>query len=244
MSAIAREEAVVLELALDSRRESFHLQLEFRLASAWTVVFGPSGAGKSTLLRLLAGLDRPGAGRIVFNGETLTDTAQGIHLPPGRRSISLVAQQPALFPHLNVARNVAYGLSGLESSARDSRVQAVLELVDATSLARRRPRDLSGGESQRIALARALAPMPGLLLLDEPFSALDGSASDALLWRLQAWVREHNVQTVLATHDAASAYATSAEVVLVREGRLVAIGPAVEALAQERQRIIGRLQGE
>ncbi len=104
------------------------------------------------------------------------------------------------------------------------------------------PGALSGGEAQRVALARALATEPRLLLLDEPFSALDGTASDALLARLQMWLREHNVQTVLATHDATDAFATSAEVALIHEGRLVALGPAAKALSAERNRILDLLK--
>ena len=118
----------------------------------------------------------------------------------------------------------------------------MLALVGATDLARRRPQDLSGGEAQRVALARALAPAPRLLLLDEPFSALDGEASDALLERLQLWLRENRVQAVMATHDATDALATSAEVLLLREGRLAALGPAAEVLAAERERIALRLK--
>jgi ABC-type sulfate/molybdate transport systems ATPase subunit len=118
----------------------------------------------------------------------------------------------------------------------------MLELVDAKSLIDRRPRDLSGGEAQRVALARALAPRPRLLLLDEPFSALDGAASDELLARLQGWVSEHGVQTVMATHDATDALATAAEVALLHEGRLTALGPATEVLAGERERLLDRLK--
>ncbi len=233
----------MLEFALDARRGSFHLQLECRLNAKWTVVFGPSGSGKSTLLRLLAGLDRPESGRIVFEGQTLTDTALSAHLNPGRRHTALVAQQPALFPHMSVTANVAYGLGHLDGSTRAKRVEEMLQLVDAGSLVVRRPRDLSGGEAQRVALARALAPLPRLLLLDEPFSALDGPASDALLSRLQIWLHERNVQTILATHDATDAYATNAEVILMHEGRLTAIGPASQALAHERERVIERFAG-
>jgi len=114
-------------------------------------------------------------------------------------------------------------------------------VVGAGSLANRRPRDLSGGEAQRVALARALAPRPRLLLLDEPFSALDGAASDALLIRLRSWVEQHNVQTVLATHDATDALAIGAQVALLQEGRLAAQGPASEVLASERTRLLARL---
>jgi ABC-type sulfate/molybdate transport systems ATPase subunit len=246
MQADGRAEAGVLELALDARRGSFHLQVECRFASQWTVIFGPSGAGKSTLLRLLAGLDRTGAAgpvraRIAFHGHLLTDSARGLWLKPGRRETALVAQQPALFPHLRVASNVAYGLAALDRRGRSARVEEMLELVNATGLAHRRPRDLSGGEAQRVALARALAPGPRLLLLDEPFSALDGAASDALLGRLQLWAGEHRVQAVLATHDATDALATGAEVALLHEGRLAALGPAAEVLAEERERLRTRI---
>jgi ABC-type sulfate/molybdate transport systems ATPase subunit len=231
----------MLELSLDARRGSFHLQLECRFASAWTVVFGPSGAGKSTLLRLLAGLDRPERGRIVLDGSLLTDSNRTLALPPGRRQSALVAQQPALFPHLSVTSNVAYGLSSLDRTVRPARIEEMLDLVGATDLVQRRTQHLSGGEAQRVALARALAPLPRLLLLDEPFSALDGAASDALLARLQPWLEAHQVQTVLATHDATDALALGAEVALLRDGRLVAQGAAAEVLAAERKRLLARL---
>jgi ABC-type Fe3+/spermidine/putrescine transport system ATPase subunit len=232
----------VFKFSLDTRRGSFHLEVECAFASDWTVVFGPSGSGKSTLLRLLAGLDRPARGRIALDTRALTETAIGLHLPPGRRHTALVAQQPALFPHLSVAANVAYGLRSLDRATRAARVDAMLALAGATDLARRRPQDLSGGEAQRVALARALAPAPRLLLLDEPFSALDGSASDALLERLQLWLKENRVQAVMATHDATDALATNAEVLLLREGRQAALGSAAEVLAAERERIALRLK--
>jgi len=232
----------VLSFSLDSRRGAFHLQVECVFASDWTVIFGPSGAGKSTLLRLLAGLDRPINGRIALDDRALTKTDGGLHVSPGHRHTSLVSQQPALFPHLNAQANVAYGLQDLERAARARRVDEMLDLVGATDLAFRRTQDLSGGQAQRVALARALAPAPRLLLLDEPFSALDGVASDALLIRLQTWLRENKVQTVVATHDATDALAISAEVLLLRDGRRVALGPAAEVLASERERIALRLK--
>jgi ABC-type sulfate/molybdate transport systems ATPase subunit len=236
----------VIELAFDAHRGSFHLQVECKLASPWTVIFGPSGAGKTTLLRLLAGLDKsrqdePVSGHLHFNGEPLTDTTRGLWLAPGHRRTALVAQQSALFPHLTSAENIAYGLRRLDRSKRTARVAEMLEFVGAIDLAARRPQDLSGGQAQRIALARALAPGPKLLLLDEPFSALDGVASDALLGRLQTWLRENDVQAVLATHDVTDALAIGAEVLLLREGRLAALGPAAQVLAAERQRLLGRL---
>lgn len=237
----------MLSFSLDARRGAFHLQVDCTFATDWTVIFGPSGAGKSTLLRLLAGLDQPISGRIALDGRALTETAIGLRVPPGHRQTSLVSQQSALFPHLTAAANVAYGLcspkfSGIDRSARARRVDEMLDLVGATDLVARRPQDLSGGQAQRVALARALAPAPRLLLLDEPFSALDGVASDALLARLQTWLRENRVQAVVATHDATDALATSAEVLLLRDGRLAALGPAADVLASERDRLLVRLQ--
>lgn len=224
------------------RRGGFHLRVECRLASEWTVVFGPSGAGKSTLLRLLAGLDRPDRGQIALDDHVLTDTGAGVFLPAGKRKTVLVAQHPALFPHLSVTANVAFGLKHLSQDERAARVRGMLELVDAEALVEREPRSLSGGEAQRVALARALAVEPRLLLLDEPFAALDGPASDELLQRLLPWLRAKNVQAVMVTHDATDAYATRAEVALLREGRLAAMGPASTALSEERNRILGRLE--
>jgi molybdate transport system ATP-binding protein len=240
----------VLEIFIDARRGGFHLEVKCRLESAWTVIFGPSGAGKSTLLRLLAGLDRNGRhdpvrARIDFNERLLTETRRGVWVRAGRRESGLVTQQAALFPHLTVAENVAFGLRGTDRGTRAQRINEIvgemLELAGASELAGRRPQDLSGGQAQRVALARVLALGPKLLLLDEPFSALDGAASDALLERLRAWVQANSVQAVLATHDVTDALAIGAEVLLLREGRMVALGPAAEVLAAERSRVAGRL---
>lgn len=231
----------MLEFALDARRGHFHLQAEGRFTSAWTVVFGPSGAGKSTLLRLLAGLDQPDAGSVAFDGEIWTNSARHIRRKPSQRRVALVAQQPALFPHMSVATNVGYGLAALDRQQRIARINEMLTLVEAAGLADRRPSDLSGGEAQRVALARALAIVPRLLLLDEPFSALDGAASDALLKRIQSWLNVRQIQTVLVTHDATDAYASGAEVALLHEGQIAALGPAATVLSGERQRILDRL---
>jgi ABC-type sulfate/molybdate transport systems ATPase subunit len=244
--AEAGAEAAVLEMALHVSRGGFHLDIECSFASNWTVIFGPSGAGKSTLLRVLAGLElaessRRQSVRVVLDGETLTDSVERVWLKPGRRKASLVSQQPALFPHLSVEANVGYGLKALDRSARLSRVAEMLELVGGAGLQDRRPGDLSGGEAQRIALARALAPRPRLLLLDEPLSALDGVASDALLLCLQGWARESRTQVVMATHDASDALASGAEVALLHDGRMAALGPAAEVLAAERVRLLSRL---
>ncbi len=205
------------------------------------MIFGPSGAGKSTLLRLLAGLDGGSVVRVALEGRVLSDSSRGFAARPGKRQTGLVAQEPSLFPHLTVAENVGYGLEPLERVQRVRRVEEMLGMVGAAELAERRPQDLSGGQAQRVALARALAPAPSLLLLDEPFSALDGAASDALLERLQTWIAANRVQVVMATHDATDALALGAEVLLLDEGRKAAQGPAAAVLAGERERLIDRL---
>jgi ABC-type sulfate/molybdate transport systems ATPase subunit len=230
-----------LEFAIDAHRGGFHLQVAAQFAAPWTVIFGPSGAGKSTLLRLLAGLGEGKLLRVAIDGRVLSDSSRRFALRPGKRQTGLVAQEPSLFPHLTAAQNVGYGLDAMERVQRTRRVEEMLALVDAAELAGRRPQDLSGGQAQRVALARALAPSPTLLLLDEPFSALDGAASDSLLGRLQAWTIANRVQTVMATHDATDALALEAEVLLLEEGRKAAQGPAAEVLAAERARLRLRL---
>lgn len=235
----------MIDLRLLARRGSFTLDIECRLASPWTIVFGPSGAGKSTLLRLLAGLEQPDSGHIDINGQRLTDTQTHLHIRPGsgarQRCIGMVTQNSALFPHMSVTSNIAYGMTESTRHVREARVAQMLALVGAAQLAHRRPRALSGGEAQRVSLARVLAPLPRLLLLDEPLSALDAASRDEVLLRLQPWLAEQSIQVILVTHDAADALATEAEVALLHEGKLTALGPAHQVLAAERERLLKRL---
>jgi ABC-type sulfate/molybdate transport systems ATPase subunit len=228
----------VIDCSLDLRRGGFHLHVACRFASEWTVLFGPSGSGKSTLLRALAGLERSTAAQITLDNREIAG------LKAGARNIGLVAQQPALFPHLSVTANIRYGLHPIEHAAQTQRVQQMLALVDAEHLVTRRISELSGGEAQRIALARALAPKPRLLLLDEPFSALDGKSSDALIARLQPWLIEQRVQVIQATHNATDAFLTGAEVVLLHEGKITAQGAAQEVLREERERILRGIRSQ
>ena len=235
----------MIDLKLTARRGTFTLSLECRLAAPWTIVFGPSGAGKSTLLRLIAGLEQPDSGHITVNGQRLTDTQAKLQIRPGtrthQRAIGMVTQNSALFPHMSVAANIAYGIPRIRPGERQNRAQQMLDLVGGAQLVHRRPSALSGGEAQRVSLARALAPIPRLLLLDEPLSALDAASRDEVLLRLQPWLAEHNTQVILVTHDAADALATEAEVALLHEGQLTALGPAHQVLASERERLLTRL---
>jgi len=158
-------------------------------------IVGPSGAGKSTLLRVLAGVERRGVGRLEVDGEPWLDTASGTYLPPWRRRVGWVPQEASLFPHLSVRDNLGY--AGVEAR-RVSEAAALLEVGD---LLDRRPRRLSGGERQRVALGRALLSAPRLLLLDEPFSALDRPLRDKLARLVRDWARARSVPLVLVSHD-------------------------------------------
>ena len=159
-----------------------------------TVLFGPSGAGKTTLLRLLAGLERPDAGEIVFRGRAWFDSATGVCLEPGQRRAGFVFQDYALFPHLTVAQNVKFGAGNRPSDG-------VLRQFGLADLAGRLPRQLSGGEQQRLALARAMAASPELLLLDEPLSALDLNSRVKLRHELRRMLLDAAVPSIVVTHD-------------------------------------------
>jgi iron(III) transport system ATP-binding protein len=179
-------------------------------------LIGPSGCGKSTTLRLVAGLERPDEGCIRIAGEVVADRRRW--QSPERRRVGLVFQDHALFPHLTVGRNVAFGLDRLPRSQRDSRVGEVLDLVRLTHLASRYPHELSGGEQQRVALARALAPRPAVVLLDEPFSSLDETLRAQVRADTVSVLRETGTTAMLVTHDQTEALSVGDRVVVMRDG--------------------------
>jgi iron(III) transport system ATP-binding protein len=181
-------------------------------------VLGPSGCGKTTLLRIIAGFLHADAGTVTVGGRTLT--APGVHLPPESRRIGIVPQEGALFPHLSVARNVAFGLTGLDRSARRARTQDMLELVGLAGYGDRMPHELSGGQQQRIALARALAPEPALVLLDEPFNALDSALRAGVRADVRTALRSIGATALLVTHDQQEALSTADLVAVVRSGTI------------------------
>ncbi|MEW6478267.1 MAG: ABC transporter ATP-binding protein [Pseudomonadota bacterium] len=182
------------------------------------VLIGPSGCGKTTLLRAVAGLERASAGRIVLGGETVSDSQH--HLPAERRRIGMVFQDYALFPHLDVGRNVGFGIAQLPRDQREARIADVLRLVGLDGLQRRYPHELSGGQQQRVALARALAPQPRLLLLDEPFSNLDVDLRERLAHEVRAILKAANATALFVTHDQLEAFAIGDLIGVMHEGRL------------------------
>ncbi|CCW12737.1 ABC transporter ATP-binding protein [Rhodococcus aetherivorans] len=196
---------------------------------ALLAVLGPSGGGKTTLLRVVAGLHPASAGRVVADGRDLTA------LPPERRGVGLVPQEGALFPHLSVARNVGYGLVQptwrsmvRQKSVRHRRVAELLDLVGLAGTGQRKPSQLSGGQQQRIALARALAPNPSVVLLDEPFSALDAGLRASLRAEVRTLLRDQEVASVLVTHDQAEALAIADTVAVMLGGRVAQVGTPEE----------------
>ena len=189
-------------------------------------VLGASGAGKSTLMRLIAGFDSVGAGSIVLDGETLSDTSKTV--APEKRSIGIVPQDSALFPHLNVSQNIGFGLSVLSKEAKAERVGELLRLIRMEEFASRMPQELSGGQVQRVALARALAPRPKLVLLDEPFSALDAELRGQLREEVRQVLRAEGATAVLVTHDQEEALSLADRVAVLREGKIIQVGSPSE----------------
>jgi len=184
------------------------------------VLIGPSGCGKTSLLRLVAGLERPQAGRIELEGEVLEDASLRIHQAPERRRIGMVFQDYALFPHLSIAENVAFGIADWARAEREARVAQMLDLVGLAHAAKRAPHQLSGGQQQRVALARALAPRPRLLLLDEPFSSLDVDLRERLAQEVRTILKESATTALLVTHDQLEAFAVGDVIGVMNKGRL------------------------
>jgi iron(III) transport system ATP-binding protein len=184
-------------------------------------LLGPSGCGKSTTLRLIAGIERQSAGIIRADGEILSD--DDVHMPPEARGVGLIFQDFALFPHLSVAQNVAFGLHGTKTDVA-ARVSELLERVDLAGYGDCLPHMLSGGEQQRVALARALAPRPRIMLMDEPFSGLDNRLRDGIRDDTLALLKEEGTAVVLVTHEPEEAMRMADQIALMRDGQVVQTG--------------------
>jgi ABC-type sulfate/molybdate transport systems ATPase subunit len=214
---------------------AFALDLALEVSRTVALV-GPSGAGKTSALRVVAGLAQPRHGRVALDGEAWLDTAFRLSLPPDRRRVGLVFQDYALFPHLSVRANVAFGARG-----RD--VDALLERFRIGHLATAHPLELSGGERQRVALARALARDPGVLLLDEPLAALDAHTKAEVRHELSELLRELALPTLLVTHDYEDAAALADHVGVLVEGRLRQLGTPAELVARPRDAFVASFTG-
>jgi molybdate transport system ATP-binding protein len=233
-------------LRVEARTRLGELELDVAIevrAGKCLALAGPSGAGKTSVLRVASGLLRPETGRVECGGETWLDTERGIDLPPEGRRCGYVFQEYALFPHLTAWQNVAYPLRGMSRSERRKRAQELLERFGVGDLADARPRTLSGGERQRVAVARVLARRPGVLLLDEPLSALDARTRAGAARELEAVLREVDVPALLVTHDFAEAAQLGDRVGVIDAGRVVQEGTATELAAAPRSAFVADFTG-
>ena len=222
------------------------IPLQARLACApgeMLALVGPSGSGKSTILRCIAGLRSATRGHVVVNGERWFDSGQGIRRPPRNRAAGFVFQSYALFPHLSALGNVAMAMSHIPDSQRAARAAELLERVRLRGLEARRPDELSGGQRQRVAMARALARDPRVLLLDEPFSAVDRSTREVLYRELAALKRELAMPMVLVTHDIGEAALLADRMSILHRGRTLQDAPPFELMARPASPLVARLVG-
>ena len=238
-------EAEPARLAVQARGQvgQFSLDVDLEAPAAAVAILGPSGAGKSLTLRTMAGLLKPAAGRVAIGDRCLFDSAAGLSVPAERRQLGYVAQDGALFPHLDVQGNVGFGLAGHTRSERAARVSELLEVFGLTSLARARPATLSGGERQRVALARSLAPRPAALLLDEPFSSLDAGLRRSLRELVRTIHETTKVPVVLVTHDRDDALDVADYVVIMDGGGVLQQGRIEEVFAHPANRSVAQLVG-
>jgi molybdate transport system ATP-binding protein len=208
----------------------FRLDVDFEAQAGVTILFGPSGSGKSTTLAAIAGLVKPDAGRIAIGEDVWFDADEKVDVPVHRRKAAYVFQSLALFPHLTAVGNVVYGMQAVPRSERGDRAMALLEALKVAHLAGRRPRTFSGGEAQRVALARAFAMTPRILLLDEPFSALDRPLRHDLVRDVRALVEERKIPMLHVTHRRNEARALGDTIVLLERGQVVGRGAPEEML--------------
>jgi len=236
----------MLSVELRKQLRDYELEVAFEVAPARChVLIGPTACGKTMTLRMIAGLEQPDAGRVVLNGRPLFDAARGVALPPERRSVGFVFQSYALFPHLSIVDNVAYGLRARGRGAREARARAreILERVHLQGLEQERPGRLSGGQQQRVAVARAIAGSAEVLLLDEPMAALDTQTRRRMRDELKSVIDGLDVATVVVTHDPVDALTLGQVISVMQEGRLCQTDTRQELLARPRNEYVAEFLG-
>jgi len=234
----------MLELTIYHQLKEFDLNISFQTGQEVMALFGPSGAGKSMTLQIIAGLVRPKSGSITINKRTVFDSSRGLNLPPQQRRVGYVMQEYTLFPHLSVAENIAYGLRRNGSKHEIWQVVTnMLDLIQLPGFANYRSDELSGGQKQRIALARALVTNPEILLLDEPFSALDGPTRAQLRMDLQTLLSQINIPTLFVTHDLAEANLLADRIAVYHRGKLLQVSTPAEVMHHPTSLEVARLLG-
>lgn len=222
---------------------AFTLEVDFQATPGFTILFGPSGAGKTTLLDCVAGLSQPDSGRIAVGKRVLFDSTQKTNLTVAKRRVGYVFQTLALFPHLTVEQNVEYGLAHLPHVERATRVSAILQAFRIAHLANQSARRISGGESQRTALARTLVTDPDVLLLDEPLAALDAATKTKIIDDLREWNRAHRIPILYVTHSREEVFALGERVIVLDAGRIIAQGTPHEVIEAPHQETVAQLVG-
>lgn len=233
----------MLEVRIKRKLPGFSLDVSFSINQEILAILGPSGSGKTMSLQCIAGLIRPDEGYIALNGKVLFDSNRNVNLSPQMRKIGFVFQNYALFPHLTVSENISYGISHLARAEATQRVSRLLDAINIPGLGNRYPRQLSSGQQQRVALARALAPEPELLLLDEPFSALDTVRKERLELELAALQRSYKGNMLLVTHDLAQGYKLGSRMAIFDSGSIVQFDHKNKVIALPANRTAARLVG-
>jgi molybdate transport system ATP-binding protein len=221
----------------------FSLDVGFRAEPGFAIIFGPSGSGKTTLLDCVAGLATPDAGRIAAGERVLFDAASRFNTPVAKRGVGYVLQDLALFPHLTVEQNTEYGLVLLPRSVRRQRAAEMLQEFRIEHLRQQRPAEISGGERQRVALARTLVTDPCVLLLDEPLAALDATTKSKILDDLRRWNQAHRIPILYVTHSREEVLALGERVLVLDQGRIIAEGTPHEVLRAPLQETVAQLAG-
>jgi molybdate transport system ATP-binding protein len=228
---------------LASEDGAFQLDVAFALDKGITILFGPSGAGKTTLLDCIAGLTDPDQGRIAVGKRVLFDSNAGINVGPAERKIGYVFQDLALFPHLTVEANVAYGLRGLKAEDRKQRFAAALESMGISELRARHPAELSGGERQRVALARALVTQPSVMLLDEPLAALDMPVRMKIAEDLRRSIQALPIPVLYVTHSRDEVFMLGERMLMLERGKIIAEGTPHQVMSAPRSETVAQLAG-
>jgi molybdate transport system ATP-binding protein len=232
----------MFQIDIDKHVGDFHLRPSFEATDEMVVLFGPSGCGKSLTLRAIAGLLTPDRGRIELpDGAVAFDAASGIDLQPQMRNLGYVVQELALFPHMSARENIEFGIAGWAKNRRREQSERLIAMLGLHGLEDRRPREMSGGQQQRVALARALAAEPSLLLLDEPFSALDAPLRTVLRRELTSLRKRLGLTVLLVTHDLGEAYGLADRVVIYDEGAVLQHGTRDEIFRRPASRRVAEL---
>jgi molybdate transport system permease protein len=234
---------MALEVDIAKSLPDFTLEASFTSGNGPLGILGPSGAGKTMLLRCIAGLERPDRGRIVLEGRTLFDSERNVQVPARARRIGMLFQNYALFPHRTVEENIAFGIHGIPRDERSERVNVWLQRTHAEGVRRRYPHELSGGEQQRAALARALSIDPDALLLDEPLSALDTHLRSQMEAQLQDAFAAYRRPALLVTHNIDEAYRLGEELLVLSQGHIAALGGKEEIFRRPPTLDVARLTG-